>query len=351
MKIKQNLFALLLVSVLLSACGSSDKSTQDQPNENVAEDFKVIGYYYYVPSGPAAEDLDISGLTHINYSFALPAKEGNGLEPLRHPDNLQRMVEIAHQKGKEVFISLGGWNIGDGSGDDSRFHRIAKTEEGRTEFNAAVMELVEKFELDGVDMDWEYPENNSSADDFVALMKQLAEQLHAKQKELSVAVVSYDGRLSSIGKIAEAEGIKKEIFNIVDWVNIMAYDDENGKVYPNNAHSTYQLAEKCLNYWIDERGLPARKAVLGLPLYAKPGYISYKALLDQGASPAEDAFKEVFYNGTETMKAKTKLALERGCAGVMMWEISQDVKGEHSLIRAMNQAIEQFKKTETQPAR
>ena len=338
-----NLSFLFLFSVLLSACSSSEKGTQDRTAKEVVDDFKVIGYYYYVPSGPSATDLDITGLTHINYSFAIPAKEGNGLEPLAHPENLQKMVEIAHEKGKKVFISLGGWNLGDGGGDDSRFHRIAKTETGRKEFNAAVMQLVEQYDLDGVDMDWEYPENDSSADDFVALMTSLAEQLHAKQKELTLAVVSYDGRLSSVGKIAEAEGIKKEIFGIVDWVNIMAYDDENGKVYPNNAHSTYALAEKCLDYWIDERGLPPQKAVLGLPLYAKPGYIAYKALLEQGAVPSEDSFKEVFYNGTETMKAKTKLALERGCGGVMMWEISQDVKGENSLIRAMNEAIGEFK--------
>jgi chitinase len=340
---KPHLSFILLFSLLVSACSSSEKGTQDQTAQDVADDFKVIGYYYYVPSGPSAEDLDISGLTHINYSFAMPEKEGNGLEPLSHPDNLRKTVELAHQKGKKVFISLGGWNLGDGGGDDSRFHRMAKTEAGRMEFNTAVMDMVEEFHLDGVDMDWEYPEDDSSADDFIALMGSLAEQLHTKQKELSVAVVSYDGRLSSIGKIAEAKGIKKEVFDIVDWVNIMAYDDENGKVYPDNAHSTYELAEKCLHYWIDERGLPSRKAVLGLPLYAKPGYLSYKALLEQGAAPSKDSFKEVFYNGTETMKAKTKLALERNCGGVMMWEISQDVKGEHSLIRAMNEAIAEFK--------
>ena len=349
MNLKLNFSFVLLSLLLLCGCSSSDKSALDQHTENVVDDFKVIGYYYYVPSGPAGEDLDISGLTHINYSFALPAKEGNGLESLKHPENLRKMVELAHQQRKKVFISLGGWDLGDGSGDDSRFHRIARTEAGRTEFNAAVMTMIEEFDLDGVDMDWEYPEDDSSADDLVALMRPLAEQLHAKQKELTVAVVSYDGRLSSIGKIAEAEGIKKEIFDIVDWVNIMAYDDENGKVYPNNAHSTYELAEKCLNYWIDQRGLPSRKAVLGLPLYAKPGYISYKALLQQGASPLEDSFKEMFYNGTETMKAKTKLALERNCGGVMMWEISQDVKGEHSLIRSMNEAIEEFRKARATP--
>lgn len=335
-----------LLTTLMSACTSSDQSASTYTNNNASDSFKVIGYYYYVPTGPTANDLDLTGLTHINYSFALPAEDNYGLEPLAHPDNLRTLVVKAHQADTKVFISLGGWNIGDGGGDDARFHRMAADEEGRQTFVNEVMTLVKEFNLDGVDMDWEYPDNDSSADDFVVLMKALANALRAENKELTLAVVSYDGRLSSIGKVASGEGIKDEIFDIVDWVNIMAYDDENGKIYPDNAHSTYALAEKCLNYWIDERGLPARKAVLGLPFYAKPGYISYKALLEKGASPSEDSFEQIFYNGTETIKAKTKLALTRNCAGVMMWEISQDVTGEHSLVGAINTAIVEY----TEPA-
>lgn len=323
----------------MSACTSSDQSAGTHANDDASDSFKVIGYYYYVPSGPTANELDLTGLTHINYSFALPAKESNGLEPLAHPDNLRNLVGKAHQANTKVFISLGGWNIGDGGGNDERFHRMAADEEGRQTFVNEVMTLVNEYNLDGVDMDWEYPDNDSSADDFVVLMKTLSNALHRENKKLTLAVVSYDGRLSSIGKVASGEGIKDEIFEIVDWVNIMAYDDENGKVYPDNAHSTYALAEKCLTYWIDQRGLPARKAVLGLPFYAKPGYISYKALLAKGANPSEDSFEKVFYNGAETMKAKTELALSRGCGGVMIWEISQDAAGEHSLVRAINQAI------------
>jgi GH18 family chitinase len=33
------------------------------------------------------------------------------------------------------------------------------------------------------------------------------------------------------------------------------------------------------------------------------------------------------------------LALARNCGGVMIWEISQDVKGENSLVRAINDAL------------
>lgn len=343
MHLRSNLIFFAVLIMLLPACSSPDNANTSSGNGDNSVAFKVIGYYYYVPGGPSADDLDLTGLTHINYSFALPSKESNGLEPLAHPENLKTLVDKAHQSNKEVFIALGGWNIGDGGGDDSRFHRIAATADGREMFIDEVMALVKEYKLDGVDMDWEYPDNDSSADDFVLLMRALGDKLHAEGKALSVAVVSYDERLSSIGKVASALGIRKEIFDIVDWVNIMAYDDENGKVYPNNAHSTYKLAERCLNYWIDERGLPAQKAVLGLPLYAKPGYIAYKVLLEQGADAASDSFEKVFYNGTETIKAKTKLALERNCAGVMMWEISQDVKGEHSLVRAINEAISEFR--------
>jgi chitinase len=335
MKLRACLF-FILASLHLCCATKLTKSVPADPTD--ADDFKVIGYYYFVPSGPAAEDLDIGGLTHINYSFALPEKEAFGLEPIQHPDNLRKLVQIAHSSGKQVFVSLGGWNIGDGGGNDSRFHRIASTAVGRKAFVHDVMALVDSFSLDGVDMDWEYPDADSSADHFVAIMQDLKTALHQHGKKLSTAVVSYDGRLASTGKIASALGIKKKIFEIADWINIMAYDDENGKPFPN-PHSTYELAEKCLNYWIDERGLVPRKAVLGLPFYAKPGYISYKALLDQGADPTKDAFNKVFYNGTETIKAKTRLALNRNCGGVMIWEISQDVKGKNSLIRAIAEEV------------
>ena len=333
---RNNVIALLLIIAITSACSS--KKNLPETVTSQADAFKVIGYYYYVPSGPSAKDLDLSGLTHINYSFAIPERNGNGLEPIKHADNLRELVDLAHQKNKEVFISLGGWNLGDGGGDDSRFHRIAQTQGGRKEFVDAVMAMVKDYELDGVDMDWEYPDNDSSAVHFVSLMRSLADELRPLGKELTVAVVSYDGRLASTGKIASAEGIKDEIFSIVDWVNIMAYDDENGKPFPN-PHSTIALAERCLDYWIDERGLPPAKAVLGLPYYAKPGYIAYKKLLADGAKPTEDTSDSVFYNGTETIKEKTRLAMERGCSGVMMWEISQDTKDEHSLTRAINEAI------------
>lgn len=293
--------------------------------------FKVIGYYAAWSCEPT--DLDISGLTHINFSFGIPAKEGNQLEPLKNENKLLKIIELAHQKGKKVLLAVGGWNIGDGGGNDQRFHRVVSTQISRTEFVNSVIENVKKYNLDGVDMDWEYPdEDHVSADDFVLFMKELAAELHKLKKDLSAAVVS---------KGRKGFGIKKEIFEVVDWINLMAYDNDKGKP-AENPHSTIGLAEESLNYWITERGLPPQKAVLGLPFYGKPSYQgkggAYKKLLELGANPAEDRIGDTHYNGINTIKAKTKLAKQRACAGVMIWEICQDTNDENSLIKAINQS-------------
>jgi GH18 family chitinase len=294
-------------------------------------EFKVIGYF--VPKIPV-EEIPFDFLTHINYSFAIPAKTGDTLIPLKNDESLLSLVKKGKETKTKIFISIGGWSVGDGGGDDTRFHKMAETEEGRNRFIKSTMDFVMKYDLDGVDLDWEYPDEDSpSADHYVALVKELASQLHKKGKELTAAVISY-------GK--KGGGVKKETFEYFDWINLMAYDDDYGPDYVK-AHSPYSLAIQSLSYWIIERGLPREKAVLGLPFYSKRGMgnygPSYKKLLEQGASPYDDYHMGSFYNGLLTIEAKTKLAILEGCAGVMVWEISHDSSDEFSLFKKINEVI------------
>jgi len=46
----------------------------------------------------------------------------------------------------------------------------------------------------------------------------------------------------------------------------------------------------------------------------------------------------VYYNGINTIKQKTQFALKEKMAGVMIWEISQDLNDDRSLLKAINQA-------------
>lgn len=312
--------------MLLPVVGISQQTRTTKKSKPT--DFMVIGYL----PGRSVDTTAIpfQRLTHINFSFAIPAKNGGGLDALRNWEKLIGLVKKAHQNDVKVFISIGGWSIGDAAGDDSRFHRMAASQEERNYFVINVMELVRRYNLDGVDMDWEYPDiENRSAEDNVLLMKQLADSLHAINKKLSAAVVHYG---------SQGDGTKKEIFGIVDWLNLMTYDDDKGQPVP---HSPFSLAEKSVNYWIKQRGLPPQKAVLGLPFYGKPrGKLThYKDLVNAGADPYGDTYDSVYYNGINTIKMKTQFAQKEKMAGVMIWEISQDTNDDRSLLKAINDVI------------
>ncbi|HEX7014025.1 MAG TPA: glycosyl hydrolase family 18 protein [Cyclobacteriaceae bacterium] len=326
----KNLPGLIAVTALLLLVGCRQPvDTTDVAAPPPDTRFKVVGYLPGRAADTAA--IQFKYLTHINFAFAIPEKTGGGLAALRNADKLAALVPKAHAEGVKVFISIGGWSVGDGGGDDARFHRLAADPEERDYFVAKTMDLVRRFNLDGVDVDWEYPDvENRSAEDNVLLMRQLRDSLHAAGKQLTAAVVHYGN---------QGEGTLDEIFGIVDWLNMMAYDDDKGQPIP---HSPYSLAEKSINYWVKQRGLPPEKAVLGLPFYGKPRkeHLShYKDLLAAGADPYKDEFDSVYYNGITTIKRKTRLALTEGLGGVMIWEIGQDVSDDRSLLKAINEEV------------
>lgn len=296
-----------------------------------SQEFKVIAYC--TPSAPI-EEIPFDKLTHINYSFAIPAASGDTLIPLKDDSYLRALVSAARKNKVQVFLSIGGWGIGDGGGEDGRFHRMAETKKGRDAFIASTMKMVNMYDLDGVDLDWEYPDpDHRSAEDYVLLCKDLYLALHAEEKQLTAAVVSS-------GK--QAYGIKEEVYPYMDWLNIMVYDGDYGPSELKH-HSPYSMAVKCLDFWLEERNLPAEKCVLGLPFYAKKGHgnfgFSYKQLLESGASPYDDYWNGHYYNGTLTIANKTRLALDKKLAGVMVWELSLDTNDEWSLFGTIKKTL------------
>lgn len=298
------------------------------------QSFKVI---VYTTPNTAIQEIPFDQVTHINYAFAIPAKTGDTLESLHHTDYIRQLIDTAHQHQVKVFLSIGGWGIGDGGGDDSRFHRMAETPIGRLKFMASSLKMVQEYNFDGIDLDWEYPDpDHRSADDFVLLSRDLHQALRHMGKQLTCAVISHG---------PTAFGIKEEVYPYMDWINVMAYD---GDYLADSIihHSPYELAEKSIDFWINNRHLPPEKCILGLPFYAKKGLgqygFGYRKLLDSGADSNADFWNGHFYNGKNTISRKTKLALEKKLGGVMVWELKLDASGEESLIRQIHNAVITF---------
>jgi GH18 family chitinase len=277
--------------------------------------FKSVGY---MPSWAGnVSSIQYSKLTHINYSFALPNSNGT-LQAIENTSKLQQLVTLGHQNNVRVSLAIGGWN----DGNDSAFESLAGNAGTRTAFVNNVMNTVRQYNLDGVDIDWEYPDPGTSGNNYSALMQQLSTALHNEGKLLTAAVVSEGGT---------ANGVQPAVFGYVDWLNIMAYDG-------GSPHANYDWSINSATFW-KNRGLPKAKTVLGLPFYSRPGYYTYSQLVAMDPANANRdcataGGAQQCYNGIPTIKRKTQWAMANG-GGIMNWELSQDTTGSTSLVSAI----------------
>lgn len=317
--IRKSVLSLFLI-LLLYGCAMTDQTT---PTSTAAmsptpkpEEFRVIAY---VTDAVVPSLIPYDKLTHINYAFLIPNEDGT-FRDLANTWKIAEIISLAHQRDVKVLISVGGW------GWDEQFEKLAASSASRTAFVQNLAEIVEQHQLDGVDMDWEYPDPGPSSQNFLALMQELRIAL-LEDKLLTAAVVA----LGNSGP-----GIPTESFALMDFVNIMAYDNAGAE------HSSLEYARSALGYWLD-RGLPPEKATLGLPFYARPTEVPYWRIVKADPAAAQmDSYNYdgilINYNGIPTIQAKTRLAMQRA-SGIMFWTLENDASGDLSLLNAIHQVV------------
>jgi chitinase len=302
--------------------------------------YYVVGYLPSYRSVTSIPDVKFRMTNVVVYAFYAVNTAGTLSAPSSPASTLVAVRDKARANNAKVLLG-----INDGSGDGkTNFKNMAATAGGRNNFIKDVMNVVRANNLDGVDMDWEFPSTSDGTDaTFTLLMKELSDSLHRDGRYyLSAAITA--GKYA--GGIRDA--IRAEIFPYVDFFNIMAYDDFSTSV-PYRHHSDYTLATVCLNYWLTTRGMPASKAVLGIPAYGRPSGITqsgtvltYNSILGQGGNSQLDSAMvtaggftnyTIYYNGQYTTKRKAKLAKDIA-NGVMFWEKGQDAHDVNSLMKA-----------------
>lgn len=136
------------------------------------EAFKVIGYYTATSFDEPLERVQMEQYTHIMYGFLKPQEDGSIL-PVPKPELLQQMVEKAHANDVKVFAAVGGWSYQDKPLAPT-FAVMAASAESRARFVQAMVDVVRTYDLDGVELDWEYPKQETETS-YEALVLDLAE--------------------------------------------------------------------------------------------------------------------------------------------------------------------------------
>jgi len=270
--------------------------------------FRIIAY---ATDGIVESIIPYDKLTHINYAFLTPKDDGT-FNPINNGWKLKLISENARAHNVKTLISVGGW------GWDSQFETTAAHPSSRSAFVQNLKAFVEEYELDGADIDWEYPDAGQSSQNFLALISELRTAM--PDKLLTTAVVSHGDN---------SAGIATESFALFDFVNVMTYDGPD--------HGTMKQFEQGLSFWT-ARGLPKEKIVMGLPFYGDPNLPYFKIIAEDPAAAQTDAFDyfgtTYHYNGIPTVEKKTKLAMQQA-GGIMFWTLDFDTQGDLSLVNTI----------------
>ncbi|EMA52569.1 MULTISPECIES: glycosyl hydrolase family 18 protein [Halococcus] len=212
-----------------SATTTSDVTVGTGPSD----EFKVIGYYPGWKATPEYDyypkDIPWSKVTDVQYAFlGVDAKKAvPTIMSEQDRKNLKRFKKLKSGPASDtrVKVSIGGW------ADSEGFSDIAASQSKRQTFADRSVEIVRKYDLDGVDIDWEHPGSsqgkcqcgrNADYENHIKLLQALRDALDAAGKEdgqkyyLSVANGGSDWNAGGLrhGKIGE----------ICDYTMIMAYD-------------------------------------------------------------------------------------------------------------------------------
>lgn len=299
--------------------------------EGNKEDFKVVGYYSGDLFNEPVEKLQTDKLTHVMYAFLIPKDDGS-LVDLEKPAQLKELVAQAHGDKAKVFISLGGWSY-KGEILEPAFKEIASSDEKRKFFIKNICDLVEQYDLDGVELDWEHP-NKSTAADYEKLVTELSDALILQGKELTAAL---NGSWYDDWGGEEISVITKNSLDRFSFINVMSYDMNN------EDHSPMWFYENSLSYWLN-RGISPEKIVMGLPLYAKPSWLQYRQLVAINPDYAYTDYVpttplESYYNGLNTLREKTIIALNRA-GGVMLFDVNEDASDdEYSAVSMIDRLL------------
>ncbi len=335
----------------------------------------IVVNYIFNRDKSSVRPGDLSKLTHLNIAFGKLQNDCNITV-----DHLSLISDIAffksHNPNLKVLLSIG-------SGAPEAFSNGASTKENRKKIAQSCASLISKYDLDGIDYDWEYPccpsngiaSSPNDKENFTELCREIRTALDKITSKHCLFTIAAGGDAFYLD-FTEMDKVQQYL----DYVFVMTYDLRCGFHSLTGHHTNlyrstgdlFRTSCKDALTLFNKAGVPMEKLVLGVALYSRqwldvpatnngflqlvsthggygPNYTKLKSdFIDKNGYVRywdDEAKAPYLFNGNnfityddpQSVAAKCDYAKEINCAGAFAWEYGCDTTGE--LLDAMYQNL------------
>jgi chitinase len=344
---------------------------------------QLVVYIFPQNAALTAGQVDPHSITRLNYAFA-NIKDGVMVPGFQHDaENFAFLTGLRKQNPNlTILVSVGGW-LWSGA-----FSDMALTPASRARFIQSAVDFLVRNNLDGLDVDWEYPGLAGSTNHFRPADKQ---NYTALLSELRTALDRESSKQHRKLYLTIAAGASpdfldhtemRKVARLVDTVNLMAYDYYEPGSGPitghhaplfTNPHDPEKVSADASVRAFEQAGVPASKLLLGLPFYGhtwaqvpskddglyQPGkpaaqtgapFSAIPAMLAGGFVRHWDSVSDVpwlydpstrtfvSYEDTQSIALKCRYVREHHLAGIMVWDLEDD-DASGTLLKALDACI------------
>ena len=321
----------------------------------------VFTYMYSSSFSGTYTESDLKTIDVVNLCFADII---DGEVDILSIGNIRDILSLRRDSKIRVCICITGYGS-----ETKAFSDAASTSEGRVKLAKSIVDAIEKYHFDGIDIDWEYPGSYRSVSVDRANHALFMQTLYKYVKEANEDYIvsgALPGTLSSNGLIKRYD--IQTLSCCMDYIHLMTYDMNSSSV--TSHHTSYVDSVTSVKTYIDS-GAKSEQLTIGVAYYGKQFRIKGNNVLgascsnkqtisyDQISSYLNANNNERFitywddskcapymeikyydtngnylyhdfitYDSTKSVDLKANYAKSYNLAGIMCWEYGENKGGE-----------------------